>query len=380
MTQLELLVGAQEFWARARGDIAAARDRVLVQAMSFEGDAAGLAVAAAIRAAGAPDRRVLVDAYTRWVISDRFFRSPLARRDVALQAEARSTEAMFDALVASGARVRVTNPVGPLFARYPARNHKKLIVADDVAYIGGINFSDHNFAWDDFMVRLEGVAAADFLAADFVATFEGRARPAALDIGDLALRCLDGRRNLDGFAGVLALIAGAARTITVISPYLTFPFTDALASAARRGVAVRLITTGASNKPTVAAYLFDAAARAGFDVRLLPGMIHLKGMLIDDADLVVGSSNFDFVSLAAEEEIVAIIREPGLIVAFRTRIIAPALARSAPPRGPPPSRVAGVAARVALEAAHAFARSAKLAPRGARDWSGGLTSSVRRSR
>ena len=116
----------------------------------------GLAVAAAIAASPAADRRVLVDAYTQLTVSDRSVKS--SRAGSAPRCAPRSappTRCSRD-LAAAGARVRVTNPVGPLGIYYPARNHKKLIVADDVAYIGGINFSDHNFAWRDFMLRIDG--------------------------------------------------------------------------------------------------------------------------------------------------------------------------------------------------------------------------------
>ena len=68
--KLFLSIGAPEFWARAREDIAAARHRLFVQAMTFEGDRAGKAVAEAIAASPAVDRRVLVDGYTRVNIND----------------------------------------------------------------------------------------------------------------------------------------------------------------------------------------------------------------------------------------------------------------------------------------------------------------------
>ena len=137
---MNLLVGAPEFWARARADIAAASRRVFVQAMSFEGDAAGVAVAKALRESRAVDRRVLVDDYTRVNINDRAVRSSAARRDASLQAEVTATDTLFRGLVAAGVPVRVTNPIGRLALNYPARNHKKLIVADDVAYVGGVEF------------------------------------------------------------------------------------------------------------------------------------------------------------------------------------------------------------------------------------------------
>ena len=134
MTTFELLVGAPAFWARAAGDIERARRRVLVQAMTFEGDSAGRAVADAIAAAGAADRRVLVDDYSRiMVVSDRWVGGRRDQLPAALRAEVEATHAMFAGLMLAGVvAVRRTNPISPLFANYPARNHKKLIVADDV--------------------------------------------------------------------------------------------------------------------------------------------------------------------------------------------------------------------------------------------------------
>jgi len=128
-------------------------------------------VADALLASRAPDRRILVDDYTRVNINDRAVRSAAGRKDEVLQAEVTATDAMFRKLAASGVPVRVTNPIGLLALNYPARNHKKLIVTDDVAYIGGVNFSDHNFAWPDLMLRIDSAAAANFLGDDFQATF-----------------------------------------------------------------------------------------------------------------------------------------------------------------------------------------------------------------
>jgi cardiolipin synthase len=370
LADLELLVGSGEFWRRAAGDVASARRRLFVQAMTFEGDSAGLPVAAAIETSGAADRRVLVDGYTRMVVNDRFVWSPRNLFDGGLRAEVHSTERMLDRLTSAGVKVRLTNPIGPFLWRYPARNHKKLIVADDVAYIGGINFSDHNFAWRDFMLRLEGEAVAAFLADDFAATFAGDPRPSKARFGDLRLHAMDGRGNADGFGEVLRMIDGARSEITVISPYLTFPFTNALARAARRGLAVRLITPLANNKPIVRDYLLAAAARCGMDVRLLAEMSHEKGILIDRERLVIGSSNFDFVSLAVEEELMAIVESPALIDAFERRIIAPALAAALPRGAGKPSRIAGQAARVALHLADRLVQGARRSKRTARDWRG----------
>lgn len=368
MSELELLVGADAFWRRASADCARAKRRLWVQAMTFEGDAAGQTVAKAIAASGAADRRVLVDGYTRVVMSDRWVGWPKALLPVDLRAERNATSAMFRGLAAAGVQVRISNPLHPLMTNYPARNHKKLIVADDVAYLGGINFSDHNFAWRDFMIRLEGAETADFLAADFQATWSGKPKARSLELAGLGLLSLDGRGN-DGFFRQLTELLGAARReIVIMSAYLTFPFTAPLAAAVGRGVKVTLITPWANNKPLVRDYLLAFARRKGFHVHLLPEMSHLKGLLVDGERLIVGSCNFDFVGLAAEEELVAVIQQPDLIADFRRRVIDPALAQTpAPARTVGP--LSGHLAHGLLRLGHLGARLARGARRTVVAWS-----------
>jgi cardiolipin synthase len=369
LTELELLVGADAFWRRASADCARARRRLLVQAMTFEGDDAGQAVVAAIAISPAADRKVIVDAYTRVVVSDQWVGWPSSWLGANLRREAEATDAMFRRLSAVGVGVRVSNPFGPLMTNYPARNHKKLIVADDVAYVGGINFSDHNFAWRDFMVRLEGREAADFLADDFLSTWSGAPVAGSMQLDGLRILSLDGRTNDRFFDEVTHLLGQARREIVVLSAYLTFPFTAPLAAAARRGVPVTLITPWDNNKRLVRDYLLGFARRHGFGVRLLPGMSHLKGLLVDGERLVVGSCNFDFVGLAAEEELVAVIESPELINDFRQRVIDPALAAALAPDSFRASPLAGWVAHGLLRVAEFVAQRSRRARRTTVDWS-----------
>ncbi len=364
----ELLVGAAAFWTRAAGDIAGATRRVLAQAMTFEGDTAGRAVAAAIMASNAPDRRVLVDDYTRLVINDRWVGGRGLRLDPALRAEVAATDAMFVGLRRGGVGVRRTNPIGPGLFNYPARNHKKLIVADDVAYLGGVNFSDHNFSWPDLMVRIARPAAANWLSEDFAATYAGEARSGRLDLPGLQLLSLDGRDNRRAFSLIIDLIERSRSEIAVVSPYLTFPVTDALVRAARRGVLIRLVTPWPNNKPTVRDHLLSVARKGGFEVTLLPEMMHLKGMLIDDAALIAGSSNFDFASLASEEEFVAVFTDPAMTEGFRRDVIEPALQGPTVSPAGEVSPLRGLTSLLALKIAERIARLASGARRSAVDW------------
>jgi cardiolipin synthase len=323
MSRFELLVGSDAFWERARHDIGRARQRVLIQAMTFEGDRTGLAVADAVSGSRAADRRVLVDSYSRYIVSDRFVFSPWARRDPAFRTEVRETSQMFERLKRQGVGVVFTSPLGFLGLRFPARNHKKLLVMDGVAYLGGINFSDHNFAWHDLMVRCDDRALADYLAEDFTRTFSGEPVASEASFDGVEVYSMSGVANEQLFARLLARVEAARKRIDVFSPYLTFPFAEKLAAARARGVEVYVYTPFANNKGIVRDYLLWAAARFGFTVRLYDRMSHLKAMLIDDEALVVGSSNFDFVSWHTQAEYVAVLTVPEAVADFRRMVLEP---------------------------------------------------------
>lgn len=325
----EILVDAAGFWPRLRDDLLQARERVRVQALTLEGDEAGRALAGALRRSAAADRKILVDEYTRHVISDRFLHTWAARRDRALQREVAATRSMFVDLEAAGVAVRFTNPMGPLLLRYPARNHKKLVLVDDIAYLGGINFSDHNFAWHDFMLRIDDAAVADRLASDFEVSWGGSHAQWSASFDGLDLFSLDGRTNAEGFRVVLFAMERARQSILIESPYLTRPFLAPLRRAAARGVDVALIAPARNNKRVMDAYIRRETRRAGIRLHLDSGrMIHLKAMLIDDEDLWIGSANLDFVSYRCEQELLCRIRDPRLVAEFRRRVLEPDRARA----------------------------------------------------
>jgi cardiolipin synthase len=319
----ELLIDSGPFWERLRADIAAAQKRVYVQTLSFEGDRAGMTLATAMKTSPASDKRIIVDYYTKYVLSDKFLLSPTNWIDRAVRAEKRETTRMIADLRAHGVDVRWVNPVGVLLARMACRNHKKIVVVDDrISYIGGINFSDHNFSWHDLMLRIENGDVAGFLGGDFLTSWNGGHFAGRESFGSIELLSLDGRTNESAFAPLFSLMAQARSSIYVQSPYLSRPFTDRLRDAVRRGVRVTVVTPRQNNKQPLKDFILWEAARSGFDVRLYePGMTHLKAMLIDDSHLVLGSCNFDYFSYRFEQETIAIVTDAKVIAAFTERII-----------------------------------------------------------
>ena len=327
---IELLVNYNEFWARLSEDVAAAEKAVFVQTFAFEGDSVGKQLSEALLRSPARDKRILADSFTRVVLSDRFKYSPANLLNRELRHEARDTTAMKRELESAGIQIRFTNPFGFTPRRLLSRNHKKLIVLDErVAYIGGINFSEHNAAWHDMMLRIEDAEAARFLNADFLGTWNGRDEVAQQQFDGVELFTLDGRANRAAFQRVLDLIDTARQTIFVESPYITFPFFERLRGAARRGVAVTIVTPDQNNWGFFRNYARLESARSKIDLRLYQnGMSHLKAMLIDDEFLIAGSSNFDYFSYRIHQETLALFTDPQLISEFRERVIVPDLANA----------------------------------------------------
>lgn len=110
-------------------------------------------------------------------------------------------------------------------------------------------------------------------------------------------------------ATMLAVINSASRTLAVENEEMNYsPVTAALASAARRGVDVRVVMTAASEWDSA----FTELARAGVHIRLYPDSsralyIHAKAIVADAGrpgqQVFVGSENFSTASLRRNREL-----------------------------------------------------------------------------
>lgn len=340
---MSLCIDGDEFWPALADDIRTARDSVFVQTLSFEGDAAGEALAGALLASRARDRRIVVDSFTKYMLNDRLLYSPAGQLDLGLRREAWRTRRMVRRLRAGGVGVTFVWPIRGLLHRLPVRNHKKLVTIDDrVAYLGGINFSEHNFAWHDLMLRVEEPGVARLLQDDFRATWRGEDGRAVGRFDGVDVFITPGRGDSMILDVVADLIGQARRRIYLQCPYITYPFFELLHAARRRGVDVTVVTSEIHNRTVMRWAILEACRRADLEVSLYQGrMTHLKAMLVDDAALVLGSANFDIVGYRLQPEIVAVVREPTLLAEFAQRIMRRDRADSTTCNGVGPGRLRG---------------------------------------
>lgn len=232
--------------------------------------------------------------------------------------------------------VRPFRPVGMTtpwsWLRFTHRDHRKLLVADQVAaVVGGLCIADHwapaergGGGWRDTAVLVRGPAVADLQLA-----FE-RMWTRALGVvghsvttdlghqvgslpppkGNAAVIVVGDRPRTQRVAALYEWLAQNAReSIEISDAYFLAPprVTAALIAAARRGVRVRLLLPGRNNHPIAglaARRIYDPLLEAGAEIFEWNGvMLHAKTVVIDGVISMCGSSNLDPLSLRRNYEL-----------------------------------------------------------------------------
>jgi cardiolipin synthase len=214
-----------------------------------------------------------------------------------------------------GLRIKFTNPMGFLMHRYPARNHKKMILIDeDVSYVGGMNFTEHNFLWSDMMVRQENPDINAALNVSFMADLNETEPEPIIDVNDdVTLYTLNGWKTKAVFGDLINRIKSSNKVIA-ISPYISYPMLDAIASVEDNTV----ILPKNNNKPIIQ-FLHGLERYSEINFKYVPGkMLHAKLLILDDQTAVYGSSNFDLISYFFEKEVVLVHKNENLIKQLST--------------------------------------------------------------
>lgn len=225
----------------------------------------------------------------------------------------------FKTLKKAGAEIKVFNKLLPLpISRINVRDHRKIAVTDNAAFIGGVNIADeyahltspHAF-WKDGGALLCG-RAAECCADLFLNLFSGKelsgytpcysAPTTQNDGGEFTVTPVADMPDRGGGVfedAVASAIYRAERRVYIFTPYLCAgeKLCDALAYAARRGADVSVIIPAVPDKrlPFAITHTYaDKLALKGVKIYgYTPGFMHFKGALFDDT-AYIGSYNFDF--------------------------------------------------------------------------------------
>jgi len=224
-------------------------------------------------------------------------------------------------------RPRIAEPLG-----WISRDHRKAIIVDGtVAFVTGLcigeawvgNPAKDVPAWRDTGIELRGPAVADVAAAfgDSWAT-AGKSLPPSAHTenpppaGDMAVRVVATAPARLGLFRVDQFVASiASRRLWLTDAYYggAGSYVQALRSAARDGVDVRLLVPGATDLPLV-----RPVSRAGYRPLLEAGvrvfewdgsMIHAKTAVADGRWARVGSTNLNVASWIGNRELDVIVED-----------------------------------------------------------------------
>lgn len=316
---IQLLAGGTAAYARMWQLIESAQERIDLEAYIYKPGAVG-------------DRFLVL-------LSEAAGRGVLVRVLVdALGSDALSP-GYFDPLLAAGGEVRVFNPRRQL--RLSFRNHRKLLLCDAAAIIGGMNIADEydgdgvERGWRDLAVLVHGSTVAE-LAASFERMWElapfGRAevrafwirRPHLAAAGDDAPQLLlsgPGCPTAELRRQLISDIRKARRFFGWAAYFLPSRRVGvAIRDLARRGVA-SIMLSSRSDVPLsrwASERLFTRFLRAGvklYDYR--PQIVHAKALVVDDV-VYVGSTNLDVRSLLINYEL--LLRIPSAALAEQLQV------------------------------------------------------------
>lgn len=264
----------------------------------------------------------------------------------------RTPDAYFEMLRAAGVRLCEYNPLRSWKRVFTwavhLRDHRKLMVVDgSVAFVGGINISgvysarsaetkaEATTPWRDTHVCIRGPLVAQMQAL-FIAHWNEHGcelvqqadyfppTAAAGHLRGAVASCDAGRRRNPFYRALIKAIDAARHDVLVTTAYFvpTRRLLRSLASAARRGVDVRLLLPGQSD-----AWAPLQAGRSHY-VRLLQAgvriyerqgaLLHAKTTVIDGVWATVGSANLDWRSFIHNAEANAIVTDSGFGAQMRT--------------------------------------------------------------
>ena len=262
----------------------------------------------------------------------------------------------FQRLKDGGVAVCEFNPINPV--RRPGywgithRDHRKLLVVDQqVAFTGGINISrvygsgsrgkgsgsrlsgsgggarqmPLDDGWRDTQIEMRG-PVVPALAEVFEATWREQGcrgelgspgdKPMAAEPGERVVKILASDPRDEGnriYTALLAAIDAAQSEVHISMAYFApgEAFVQALCDAAQRGVAVELVLPGRSDSSLIlhaGRSYYQQLLEAGVRIfEMDQAVMHAKTAVIDGVFATVGSSNLDWISFVANNELNVIV-------------------------------------------------------------------------
>lgn len=199
------------------------------------------------------------------------------------------------------------------------RAHRKVLIIDEnKAFLGGVNFHKTSRLWDDLVISIEWILVKKIVSS-FLRSYAhaGGQDRQLLSRKEQKIREKINAWIIDQFPFKNRLnfqkiyknrISKAKNTVTLITPYF-MPNRNLVAilhQAVLRGVNVEVIipqTTDHITIDRVNYFYMYRLSRLGIHFYLEANMNHAKALIIDNREAVVWSQNFDFLSFDFNSEV-----------------------------------------------------------------------------
>lgn len=246
-------------------------------------------------------------------------------------------KAALERLCAAGGEIRYFSPFLHRLGNghLNLRNHRKMVIADQTqVWAGGRNIGDAYLVagqhWIDLSFSLQGPAVqtySDVFAADWGIICALPRAPVMQGAGSGTITaqlvpCGPDTPDDPLHDALVCAIHRADHSIWLTTPYFlpTEALLQALVTAARRGIDVRIMLPQTSNQWVAdlarGAYLRELHAAGCKILRLRQGMLHAKIGMIDDLAWV-GSANFDVRSMLLNFESALMLYDSAPVTALR---------------------------------------------------------------
>ncbi|TMD21444.1 MAG: hypothetical protein E6I98_02165 [Chloroflexi bacterium] len=199
-------------------------------------------------------------------------------------------------------------------------DHVKLLIADDKAVVGGMNWGAHSDRNHDYVLETSDAVEVDRLLRIFEqdwALAGGQPRLVPVDMASRVAQTAPGEE-------IRHLLAAALRSARVRVWAEVYTLTDpdvllALASAHQRGVDVKVLLDPSQSYNR---HSFDGLRSAGVPVRWYPvppgTLLHAKIGLFD-SELLLGSANWTYSGLDVNHELDVETQDPQAVAAYESR-------------------------------------------------------------
>lgn len=205
------------------------------------------------------------------------------------------------------------------FRHWIHRTHRKTVIVDNkIAFIGGVNITQHALGWDDLQIKVKGQIVRRLVKV-FTRTYKLSGGKTKLLVPEKYLKRKHRIRmwvlEHTPLSGVFALkkyylkkISSATTKITLVTPYF-IPhewLMNALSSAIARGVSVDILLPEKTDSvilDSINRYYAMRATEIGARIIITKGTNHAKAALIDSSEGLVGSGNLDSLSFERNSEL-----------------------------------------------------------------------------